>query len=158
MEGILINTSIPTVVVGAAFSNVTDDFLVQAFTTVPAEFLRDGVRGGKWYMSRATRGILMKIKSTDGSPLYPELRTATPSLLGAPVVESVTLPTTTASATKFIAFGNLGHFFIVRRKDLEVKQGYSGTGFKDGIKTIKASQRLHGKIAWTEAFVTLKTS
>jgi len=158
MEGVLVNASVPTVVVGAAFSNIDDDDIVNMFTTVPAEYLRTGVRGGKWYMSRAVRGILMKLRTTDGSPLYPELRTANPSILGSPVVDSVVLPTTTAALTKFIMFGNLGHFLVVRRKELEVKQGYSGTGFADGIKTIKASQRLHGKIAFTEAFVTGKTS
>lgn len=158
MEGVTINSSVASVTLATtAFSSVTRAKLVSAFGAVKSKYLMDGA-GGKWYMSRAARAELMALETDTGAPLFPALESATPTLFGDPVVETDKLPSTGGASTVFCVYGNFAHFIGVRRKDIEVKKGYSGDGFKNGLVTLKGEQRIHGKIAFTEAFVKVVTA
>lgn len=158
IEGICINSSVASVVLATtAFSSVTRAKVVSAFGTLLTKYLVDG-KGAKWYMSRAARCELMALETTTGAPVFPELESSNPTIFGAPVVETDKLPSTGGSSVVFAVYGNLSHFVVVRRKDLEVKKGYSGDGFKQGLVTIKGEQRIHGKIVFTQAFVKIVTA
>lgn len=158
IEGVTINSSVASVVLATtAFSSITRAKLVAAFGAVGTKYLVDG-KGGKWYMSRAARAELMALETDAGAPLFPSLETATPTLFGDPVVETDKLPSAGGASKVFCVYGNMAHFIGVRRKDITVKKGYSGTGFKDGLVTIKGEQRFHGQIAFTQAFVKVVTA
>lgn len=158
MEGICINSSVAKVTLATtAFSSVTRAKLVTAFGTVATKYLVDG-KGGKWYMSRAARTELMLLENDLGVPVFPTLELAEPTLFGQPVVETDKLPSSGGASVPFAVFGNFKHFIGVRRKDIEVKKGYSGTGFADGLVTVKGEQRIHGQIGFTEAFVLVRTA
>lgn len=158
IEGVTVNASVSSVVLATtAFSSVTRAKLVTAFGTVKTKYLSAG-NGGKWYMSRAARAELMALETDTGAPLFPTLELANPTLFGDPVVETDKLPSTGGATKVFCVFGNMAHFLGVRRKDIEVKKGYSGDGFKEGLVTVKGEQRFHGQIAFTEAFVKVVTA
>lgn len=158
IEGICINSSVTKVTLATtAYSSVTRAKLVTAFGSVPTKYLVDG-KGGKWYMSRAARTELMLLENDLGVPVFPTLELENPTLFGQPVVETDKLPSTGGASVPFAVFGNFKHFIGVRRKDIEVKKGYSGTGFADGLVTVKGEQRFHGQIAFTEAFVLVRTA
>lgn len=158
IEGVTVNSSVASVTLATtAFSSITRAKLVSAFGALKTKYLLDG-NGAKWYMSRAARAELMALETDAGAPLFPSLETATPTLFGDPVVETDKLPSTGGASKVFAVYGNMTHFIGVRRKDVTVKKGYSGTGFKDGLVTIKGEQRFHGQIAFTQAFVKIVTA
>ena len=88
----------------------------------------------------------MKLKTQDGSPLYPELRQENASLLGYPVVLTsvgVAQDTTEgADASKVqILFGDLTNYAMVRRRGLSVERGHTGADFAEDKIAVKSTVR-----------------
>lgn len=163
MLGLMVDSDIKDIALPTGktkFSDIDDDTLIDAITFIEDKYLRTGE--AKWYFSKYTLGQLMKLKTADGYPLYPELRGKNKTLLGAKVVTSVSLPwNLTATAQKgkpFILFGNLKHYTLVKRKDLTIEKGLSWEDFSSELVTIKGTQRVHGKKIFKEAFVRIKTA
>lgn len=157
MEGITVNSSVTKIVLATtAFSSVTRAKLVDTYGAVGTKYLEGA--GGKWYMSRGARVTLMAMETDIGTALFPEIEKKDPTLFGDPIRETDKLPSSGGASKVFAVYGNFKHFVGVRRKDIEVKKGYSGTGFKDGLITVKGEQRIHGQIVFTEAFAVLVTA
>jgi HK97 family phage major capsid protein len=157
IEGICVNSSVAKVVLsGTSFTTVTRAKLVETWGSVGTKYLVGA--GGKWYMSRGARTQLMTMETDIGTQVFPEMEKKDPTLFGDPVIETDKLDNAGGASKVFAVYGNFKHFIGVRRKDIEVKKGYSGTGFADGLITVKGEQRIHGQIAFTEAFAVLVTA
>ena len=105
----------------------------------------------------------MKLKTQDGSPLYPELRQENASLLGYPVVlTSVGVAQDTnegAAASKVqILFGDLTNYAMVRRRGLSVERGHTGADFAEDKIAVKSTVRAGGACTFPEALTVIRNA
>ena len=162
IEGILVASSTNTVTLAATklVSDITDANLVTVITTAAMKYKRR-TANIKWIMSQYTYGKLMALKTTDGYPLYPELRNfASPSLMGYGVIISDKMPVQNLAAdvadAKAILFGDMTYFTLAKRKGLTTERGYYGDNWKAGIQSLKSTVRMGGKVTRPQAFTILK--
>ncbi len=111
-------------------------------------------------MSKYTLTALRKLKTTDGYPLYAELRGKNPTLWGYPVIGTTSSILAQSAATDVadkptIIFGDWSKYRVVRRKGLTIEIGYNNDDFQKGKKSIKSDSRFGGKAEFGEAFVVL---
>lgn len=106
-----------------SFSDTTWDYLVDLLTSVPDWAMK--MPDTAWYCSPSVRGVLLKVKGSDGQPLLADPnRDGMGQILGYPVRQSSAMPSIAADAvsTKFLAFGSLmawGLFGVRRAMTLE---------------------------------------
>lgn len=140
-------------------ADITDDDIVEVMVAAKRKFKRRRANV-KWYMSQYIKGQLMKLKTLDGYPLYPELRGATPSLLGYAVVESdvwfVQDVSEDIANAITLAFWDLQYFILARRKGITMERGYHGDNWKKDIISLKSNGRVWGKTSFPEAITILK--
>lgn len=162
IEGILNNNDILEVVLAVTETgeDITDDEITAVITKSAMKFKRRSSLV-KWLMSQYTYGLLRKIKTADGYPLYPELRNmANPYLEGYKVEISDKMPVQNstqdiAGAVQLI-FGDLTYFTLVKRKNLMLERGYYGSNWKSGIQSLKGTARFGWKATFGAAFTVLK--
>lgn len=138
-------------------ANLSDDDIVKVITSIPKKYGRNK----KFLFSQYILGRLMAIKTSDGYPLYPELRNENPTLIGKPViisdVDGIVQDSTDDVADAVLAiFGDFRRFTLVRRKGLTLERGYHGDNWKKDIQSLKSNQRAGGKVTFPKAFTLLK--
>jgi HK97 family phage major capsid protein len=111
-------------------------------------------------MSKYTLTALRKLKTTDGYPLYAELRGKSPTLWGYPVIGTTSSVLVQNAATDValkpsIIFGDWSKYRVVRRKGLTIEIGYNTDDFQKGKKSIKSDSRFGGRAEFGEAFIVL---
>jgi HK97 family phage major capsid protein len=89
-----------------------------------------------WTMSQYVFGKLLSLKTTDGNPLYPEMRNfQNPYLLGYKILLSDKAPVQDSTAdlpsTKVLSLGDYSYFLIAKRRGMTVEQGYYGDNWKN---------------------------
>jgi HK97 family phage major capsid protein len=160
VKGILPNASVNVVNVANA-SAINDDKLVEVLTKAARKFKRQSGQV-KRFMSQYVYGKIKALKTLDGYPLYPELRSATPSLMGYAVVMSdvgfVQNAAQDIANGNLLLFGDLKYFTLCRRKGLTVERGYYGDNWKKDIQSLKSNTRYGGTCTFPEALTIIKNS
>lgn len=165
IEGILVNADVNEVqlsTAGERGKDIDDSTLTKVITKALMKFKRKGANI-KWTMSQYIYGLLREIKTTDGYPLYPELRNmANPYLQGYQVIisDKMTVQNSTEDVAGAITllFGDMKYYTLVRRKNLMLERGYYGNNWRDGIQSLKGTSRFGGKCTFGEAFTVLKNA
>ena len=135
---------------------IDDDALIEVISKAEKKFDWNE----SFYMSKYIKGRIMKLKTLDGSPLYPEMRLSTPSLLGFPVklssVGFVQNVSEDVAGATYLMFGNLEYYSLLRRRGLTVERGLTGANFAEDKITVKSTQRVGGQLTFPEAIVLLQ--
>lgn len=106
-EGVLVNSSIPTVNLEETTSITTGDYLSKGFYTLKETYADDA----RWLMKRLTLWELHILKGSDGHPLLVQLRDKPDFLfMGAPIIQSPDMPAV-ASAAKPIMLANFNELY-----------------------------------------------
>jgi HK97 family phage major capsid protein len=138
-------------------SNINDSTLVEVMTKAPKKYKRGNM---VWIMSQYTMGKLMALKTTDGYPLYPELRNfGNPSLLGKKVVISDSTKITQAEGAAndvSIIYGDIQYFYSVERKGLTFEKGHLSNSFRDDKTAFRSVNRFGGAVSIPAAFTVLR--
>lgn len=160
--GILKTSGINTEIMAATDTgtDIGDDELVSMIMKVAKKYKRNRT-GVKFVMSQYTQGLLMKLRTLDGYPLYPELRDfQNPKLLGYSVIISDEMPvqdvTDDVADADQILFGDMTYFTLARRKGLSLERGYYGDNWKKDIQSLKSNSRYGGKVTFEGAFCVLR--
>ena len=146
-----------------ASATVIDNALVDLDTAISDEYVGN-INNAVAIMSKYTLGILKKLKTTDGSYLYPELREANPKLLGKyRIITSTKMPVQSQAqdllSTKQIIAGNLKEFYlIVRSRKFTATRGLATGDYEADLQSVKVTQRLTGNVLAGQAFAVLATS
>lgn len=158
VKGILVNASVNKVALAATkrASDITDTVLVDVITEAAMKFKRGNL---KFRMSQYVAGKIKALKTTDGYPLYPEMRSATPTLMWAPVkISDVGFVQNLAGDVAngvLLAYGDFTYFTLARRKGLTVERGYYGDQWKQDIQSLKSNTRYWGTLTFPEAITIL---
>lgn len=124
-DGIIHNPGVNAIDV-ANLAGVTYDVLIDMILGVPTS----ASANGKFYLNRATLGIIMKMKDTQNHPLWiPNMAQGAPgTILGRPYVETEVLtPAAEAeSGEGFVVYGDLKNSTLAQRSALSVKMFDSG--------------------------------
>lgn len=161
-EGILVNSSVNSVQLATAWhraSNIADSNIVDVYTKANVKYKRNKA-GLVWITSQYVLGKLQALKTTDGYPLYPELRGANPTLFGSKVIltDDSSIAQNLAwdvAAKPTMIFGDLAQYILVRRKGVTMERGYYASNWTADIQSIKSVSRFGGKCAFGEAFTKL---
>jgi HK97 family phage major capsid protein len=146
-----------------SFADVSAEYLIDVKNAVPHQHRA----GSSWIMSDSVFGLIQKLKTTDGIPLYQTLGNSdNGTLLGYPVVLSSKAPSTSDDAvdTSFIAFGRFDKAVVLGQyKSLSFKLGTEGTF--DGVNLLEADssaviavERIAMAIAHSELIARLTTA
>lgn len=162
VEWILVNADVNSVsLVGAGkrADDIVDSDIVTVYNTAQMKFKRN-TANLRWVGSQYVLSNLQALKTTDGYPLYPELRGNKPTLMGHPFImtddSSIAQSTATDVATKpLLIFGDFSFFTLVRRKGLTLERGYYGSNWASNIQSLKSIQRYGGKCTFGQAFTKL---
>jgi len=162
VEGLLTNASVLSVQLSTAShraSNISDANIVDVYTKALRKYKRNRANL-RWITSQYVLGKLQALKTTDGYPLYPELRGESPTLFGHAVIltddSSIAQDLAGDVAAKpTIIFGDLSYFVLVRRKGLTLERGYINANWASNIISLKSVSRFGGKATFGEAFVKL---
>lgn len=153
-QAVVVKTSKNTI------TSIDDDTIIDVQTALKSKFKRNGKVA--FIMNEYILGHLRKLRTSDGTRLYPDLRWAEPTLDGYPVIVSdlaweIKEKWDDGADKVVMLFGNLKYFQMVRRKELSAERGYINDNFLKGIETIKANQRFGWAATIEEAFVVVKT-
>jgi HK97 family phage major capsid protein len=160
VKGILLNTNVNVVGLGSGNTadDIDDDAMVAVVTKAARKFKRRRANV-KFYLSQYVYGKLKALKTTDGYPLYPELRDANPMLMGYAVVMSdvgfVQDVSEDVDQAPLLLFGDLGYFTMARRKGITIERGYYGDNWKKDIMSVKSNTRYGGTCTFPEALTIL---
>lgn len=141
-------------------SSIDDDTIIDTQTALKSKYKKNWKVG--YIMNEYILWILRKLRTADGSRLYPDLRGASPSIDNYPVIISdfageIKEKSEDGADKVVMMFWNLKYFQMVRRRELGAERGYINDNFLKGIETIKANQRFGGAATIEEAFVVVKT-
>lgn len=156
VKGILVNASVNKIPLGSGNTaeNIDDTVLVNVITKAARKYKRNSSQV-KFYMSQYVFGKIQAIKTADGYPLYPEMRGASPKLMGYDVVLSdvgfVQNPAEDIANGVCLLFGDLKYFTLCRRKGITVERGYYGDNWKKDIQSLKSNTRYGGTCTFPEA-------
>lgn len=155
IKGIFNDADVETVEV-ANVGEIDDDTIVETITKVSKKFST-----WKFYFSKYMWGRLMQIRTLDWSPLYPELRSANPNIMGYPVwlssVGFIQDATEDAEWGKVaLMFGDLSYYALVRRKGLTIERGLDGDDFSKDLITVKSTSRYGWEATFPEALTLVK--
>ena len=141
-------------------NSINDDTIIDTQTVLKSKYKKNWK---VWFiMNEYVLGILRKLRTSDWTRLYPDLRGANPSIDGYPVIVSdlawaIKEKSEDWADKVVMLFWNLKYFQMVRRKELWAERGYINDNFLKGIETIKANQRFGWAATVEEAFVVVKT-
>lgn len=160
VKGVLVNASVNKVFLGSGNTaeDISDTTIIDVITKAARKFKKGGKC--KFYMSQYVFGKVKALLTTDGYPVYPEMRSATPSIMGYPVVMSdvwfVQNSTEDIAGGITMLFGDLSYFTLARRKGITIERGYYGDNWAKGIQSIKSNSRYGGCATFPEAFTIVK--
>jgi len=129
------------------FADVSADYLTDVKNAVAHQHRK----GGSWIMSDSVFGLVEKLKTTDGIPLYKTLNEGDKGILmGYPVALSSKSPETDddAVSTSFLAFGNFKRGMVIGdRKQVSFdmsKEATVGSNnlFEQDMKAVRSIERL----------------
>lgn len=154
--GILPNAWVNKIALGAGkfSSDINDATLVNVITKAAIKF-KTNTSNVKRFMSQYVFGKIQALKTTDGYPLYPEMRGATPMLMGYNIQLSdvgfvQNLAQDIANGVCLL-FGDLKYFTLAKRKGITMERGYYGDNWKKDIISLKSNTRYGGKCTYPEA-------
>ena len=159
IEGILVNSSVNTVQLAATetSADVSASHIISMITAAKKKYKRNSAKV-KWYMSQYFYGVLRKLKTSDGYPLYPELKEM--KLEWKDVVlsdEWFAQDSSEDIANAYLAlYGDLSYFVMARRSWLVIESWFYGNGWANDVISLKARQRMTGKCTFPEALAVLK--
>lgn len=145
-----------------SFTDITYDHLIDLIRAVPTKYKRGQPR---FFMNQDIVAIIDKLKDSNNDPLFRYTRTLengllSRTLIGYPLEESDIFPWIADDdvSTPFMLFGDLKFWAFGDRKSLSFSAWYlSGNREKD-IQSLKANERIAGKVIFPKAFSVLKTS
>ncbi len=152
------STSIPSKVIATGHNTIAEvDYkdLVAIKNALPMKYRKNG---GKicWTMHQDVYTVIEGLVDLQGRPLLKESikRDSDETLLlGYPIEVVSAAPNTEGASVKFIAFGNFNYYLFGDRMGLAFELGYATGGFETDVQSMKASERIAGKVAFTDAFV-----
>lgn len=161
IEWVFVNADVNEITQGAwdtTSAAIDDTYLTQVITKAEMRFKRKSAQI-KWTMSQYIFWVIRALKTTDGYPLYPEMRTATPTLMGYAVQISDKAPVQNAAAdvawATLLIFWDMKYFTLVRRKGLTLERGHYWNGWRDWIQSLKGTTRNGWKATFWEALTKL---
>lgn len=112
--------------------------------------------GGDYFISAANPVVV-----NNGAQGFPTAMAGT--LWGYPVYLSDKMPSSTATSTKFIIFGNLKHLYMGERADMAVSIGQEGTVggvslFETNMSAVRVVSRFGIAVGLPSAFAVLRTA
>lgn len=122
-KGILASVGDIGYVASGNASALTGDGVIDLMSALPAQYERDA----KWYASKATFGVIRKLKDSTNNYLWPVVGTVgnlgavQQELLGFPIVKNDFMPAVAANAYPLI-FGDLKGYLIVDRVGLSIQR------------------------------------
>jgi len=151
-------TSIPSKVIATGHNTIAEvDYkdLVAIKNALPMKYRK---AGGKicWVMHQDVYTVIEGLTDLQGRPLLKESikRDSDETLLlGYPIEVVNSAPNTDGASVKFIGFGNFNYYLFGDRMGLAFELGYATGGFETDVQSMKASERIAGKVAFTDAFV-----
>lgn len=161
LEGILVASGTKIAQLGTGgfrAVNIADSDIVTMLTAADRKFKRGNK--AKIITSQYVLAQLMKLKTSTGAILYPELRMAVPTLYGVEIIltddSSIAQSAATDAANKpLMIYGDMSYYTLVRRKGLTAERGYYGSNWRDGIISLKSTARYGGKCTFAEAFTKM---
>jgi len=127
--------------------------------------------GSKWYMSsQVLNTVIMGLQGGDSETLYRPTDGKRPAMFdGYPIELTSKLPTATAVDTEFIVFGNLQYVLIGDRQTYTIDTSKEATIldvdgatpvnlWQQGMKAIKAEERVDIQVAKGQALALIKTA
>ena len=153
-EGIMQNTSIPSVVTGNA-SALTADGIINAFYTLPEQFARNAT----WALKRQTLGTIRTFKDGSGNYLWqPALGELSPAtILGRPYIECPDMPAVGASAYPVIIGDFRAGYTILDHQDIQIiRDPYTLASY--GVIRFVANKAVGGAVVNANAFVKVKVA
>lgn len=145
-----------------SFADITYDHLIDVVRAVNTKYKKGKVRR---LFSQDIQAHIEKIKDSNGDPIFAVSRNLKTDqlegrLLGYPIELTDVMPSDTddAISTPFLIFGDLKYYALGDRRTLSFDVWYlSGNREKD-IQSMKANERIGGKILDVNAFAVLKTA
>lgn len=144
-----------------SFADITYDNLIDLMRSVPVKYKTGTPR---FFMHQDIIKHIEKIKDSHGDPIFAQTRSLKDgqienTLLGKPLelTEAMTSDTADGALTPFILFGDLKFWAFGDRKQLSVSAWYMSGNWEKDIQSLKASERIAGKVIFAKAFAVLKT-
>lgn len=144
-----------------SFADITYDNLIDVMRSVPTKYKKGNPI---WIMHQDVVKYIEKMKDENGQPILYTGRSLKDAqiqntLLGYPLELSDVMPDATDDATgvKFILFGDLKFWAFGDRKQLSLSAGYMSGNWEKDIQSLKANERIGGKVIFPKAFAVLKT-
>lgn len=144
-------TGISTYTLGTMSGGITDttraDALIQTYFRLPQGYRNRAV----WAASSATLERMRSLKDSQNNYLMGAITgTATPTILGRPVVEANWV------ANGTVYFGDFGYYVIVDREGLEVRVSdeavvASTSAFENNLTYVRVEKRVDGELTLTNA-------
>lgn len=161
--GILSSTCGNTVYQGGASNSTKDAFSDLAYTDISAMIAKlPGLRkvGARFFMSGDVLHYVRTLKDASNNPIFidPIGFDVPARIYGYPFEEVVKMPTASAAATAFMAFGNPQYFAVGRRLQSGALQINPYDQWKQNRTLFKIYQRWALKMAMPDGFVRLLTS
>jgi hypothetical protein len=105
----------------------------------------------------------MQIRTLDGSPLYPELRSSNPNILWYPVgLSSVWFiqdkTQDTADGWVAMMFWDLSYYALVRRRWLTIERWMDGDDFSKDLISVKSTSRYGWECTFPEALTLVRVA
>lgn len=142
-------------------SDIGDDEIIDVITRAGTEFKKRS-ENLVFILSQYTYWKLLRLKTLDWYPLYPELRNfQSPTLMGYRVIKSSKNPvqnvTEDVADANVLLFGDIKSYYqAVKRAWVTLETWYYGNNWRDWIKSVKSQMRMWGRITFEEAFVVLR--
>jgi len=138
--------------------NISDDTIIEVITKVAKKY-----SVWKFYFSKYIWWRLMQIRTLDGSPLYPELRSSNPNILWYPVgLSSVWFiqdkTQDTADGWVAMMFWDLSYYALVRRRWLTIERWMDGDDFSKDLISVKSTSRYGWECTFPEALTLVRVA
>ena len=158
------SSSVPTKAFGTGrtkMENVTYKDLVDIKNAVPKKYLKNNRNKIAWAMSQEMYSAIEALSDSQGRPLIKQsIRSDAEeeTLFSYPIEIVGSFPNTNSANQVVLAFGNFQYYLLGDRKEITFEMGYATGGFETDVQSLKANERIAGKIAFTDAFVVGKTA
>ena len=149
-----------------SFSDVSYDDLINLQSAVKLKY-----KNGKpaWIMSQDVLAHIKKLKDSEGQPIfYPNRDRSEAQITNAPkgrllgddlyLTDVMPEDADDGVSTAFILYGDMKYRAFGDRKTLAFQLGYQQGNWEKDIQSMKATERIAGKVMTTEAFAKLVTA
>lgn len=163
---LLADTNINNVVMWSwmtSFADITYDNLIDLIRAVPVKYKRNGTP--RFIMSQDIVKYIEKLKDQNEQPIFYATRSIRDwqlenYLLWYPLEITDVMPwdTDDGVSTSFVLFGDLKHYAFGDRRQLTMSVWYMSGNREKDIQSLKANERIDGKVIFADAFAKLTTS